>query len=86
MDSIPHPKFLAGSPMSVSNDELCIALGELRAIFPDWRFGQMIANLATAARGPNLDSIWECEDDELLVAARRLIEQNRSRLSCPVTA
>jgi hypothetical protein len=72
--------------MTTSNEELSIVLVELRTIFPDWRFGQMIANLATAARGPQVESIWDCEDDELLAAARRLIEQNRSRLSQPIGA
>jgi hypothetical protein len=72
--------------MTTSNEELSSALGELRGIFPDWRFGQMIANLATAARGPQVESIWDCEDDELLAAARRLIEQNRSRMTTSIGA
>jgi hypothetical protein len=65
--------------MTASSEELSTALAELRSVFPDWRFGQMIANLATAARGPQVESIWDCEDDELLAAARRLLEQNRAR-------
>jgi hypothetical protein len=31
--------------------EVLHALGELSAEFPEWRLGQMIANLAVVARG-----------------------------------
>ena len=62
-----------------TRDELLVVLKELSQIFPDWRFGQMIANLATAAKGARIESIWDCEDEELLAAARRLVENNRGR-------
>ena len=42
------------------------ALGELSEAFPDWRLGQMIANLAVTARGATTEAIWDMEDDELL--------------------
>jgi hypothetical protein len=60
-------------------DELVDALSELRVLFPDWRTGQLIANLATAAGGMDASAIWDMEDDKLLAAARRLIERNRGR-------
>lgn len=60
-------------------DELVDALSELRAIFPDWRMGQLIANLVTAAGGMDAGAIWDIEDDRLVAAARRLIERNRGR-------
>ena len=60
-------------------EELIGALAELRAIFPDWRMGQLVANLVTAAGGLDAAAIWEVEDDQLLAAARRLIEGNRGR-------
>jgi hypothetical protein len=59
--------------------ELLQALTELSTVFPDWRFGQLVANVATAARGPQAESIWDSEDEELLAAARRLLERNRDR-------
>jgi hypothetical protein len=62
-----------------SRNDLLQALAELSALFPDWRFGQLVANVATAARGPQVESIWDSEDDELLAAARRLVERNGSR-------
>lgn len=55
-------------------------LEELSAGYPDWRFGQMIANLAVVARGPENESIWEMEDEELLTAIRWQIEQQREAL------
>jgi hypothetical protein len=60
-------------------DELTEAISELRALFPDWRMGQLVANLVTAAGGKNAGAIWDMEDEELLTAARRLIERNRGR-------
>ena len=50
-------------------------LAELSDTFPDWRFGQMIANLATVARGSESEAIWDMEDAELLAAIRWQLEQ-----------
>ena len=60
-------------------DELLEAMAQLRVLFPDWRMGQLVANLVTAAGGMDAGGIWDVEDDQLLVAARRLIERNRAR-------
>jgi hypothetical protein len=60
-------------------EELLRALSELRALFPDWRMGQLVANLVTAAGATGEGAIWDIEDDQLLAAARRLIEQNEGR-------
>jgi len=62
-----------------TGDELVEALAELRILFPEWRVGQMIANLALAAGRDG--AIWDVEDEELLIAARRLIERNRARVA-----
>jgi hypothetical protein len=69
--------------MKAQRDELFEALGKLSWLFPDWRFGQLVANVATAARGPHAEAIWDSEDDELLVAASRLIESCRDRAPLP---
>jgi hypothetical protein len=69
--------------MKPSRAELLQVLGELSELFPDWRFGQMVANVATAARGPAVEGIWESEDEELLAAARRLVERNQGRAHVP---
>ncbi len=60
-------------------DELLDAIAEVRALFPDWRMGQLITNLTMAAGGMDAGAIWDTEDDQLLAAARRLIEQNVGR-------
>jgi hypothetical protein len=62
-----------------ATDPLMEAIGELRGIFPDWRMGQLVANLVTAAGGADAAAIWEIEDEQLLTAARRLIERNAGR-------
>lgn len=60
-------------------EELIEAMSELRTLFPDWRMGQLVANLVTAAGGTDAGAIWDMEDEQLLAAARRLIERNRGR-------
>ena len=60
-------------------DDLMDAVAELRLLFPEWRLGQTLVNLVTAAGGANAGDIWEMADDRLLDAARRLVERNRGR-------
>jgi hypothetical protein len=55
------------------------ALAELSAAFPEWRFGQMIANLAVVARGASGEAIWDVEDEELLAAIHRQLDKRRER-------
>lgn len=64
---------------STTHDELLQAIAELRATFPDWRFGQLVANLTTAAGATEPGAIWDVEDEQLLAAARRLVERNAAR-------
>jgi hypothetical protein len=64
---------------TTAGEELVGALADLRVLFPDWRVGQLVATLAQAAGRDAAGAVWEVEDDELLAAARRLIERNRSR-------
>lgn len=58
-------------------DDLLLAVAELRALFPDWRLGQLVANLTLAAGRDG--QLWDVEDEQLLAAARRLIERNQAR-------
>jgi len=64
---------------STCNPELLAALAELSSLFPDWRVGQTMANLAIAAGRTDSGGVWELEDAEALAAARRLIERNAGR-------
>ncbi len=57
--------------------EILQALNELSAAFPEWRLGQMIANLAVLARGATPEAVWDVEDEELLAALRDQVEQHR---------
>jgi hypothetical protein len=61
--------------------ELLDILQELSDEFPDWRFGQMVTNLATLARGPQVESIWDADDSEFIDAARQLLENRRAAVS-----
>ncbi len=58
--------------------ELCDLLIEIRRRFPDWRFGQLVSNMASSAGGTM--RVWDVEDDELLAAANRFLERNRDRV------
>lgn len=65
--------------MTNTREELLACLTELSEVAPDLRLGQLVANLATLAKGAKVEAIWDAEDEELLVAARRLLEHYRSR-------
>ena len=59
--------------------EVLQVLGELSEVVPEVRFGQLLANLSYLARGFTSEAIGEMEDEELLAAARRHLEQWRAR-------
>ena len=59
--------------MTGPREELLRLVAELSEADPELRLGQMLTNLATLARGPQPESVWDCEDDELVEAARRLL-------------
>jgi hypothetical protein len=59
--------------------ELLNALADLGLLFPDWRLGQTLANLAMAAGHPESGAVWDLEDSEALAAARRLIDRHAGR-------
>lgn len=65
--------------MTQTREELLLCLTELSEVAPDVRLGQVVANLATLAQGAKIEAIWDAEDEELLIAARRLMEHYRSR-------
>jgi hypothetical protein len=61
--------------------ELIAAITELSERYPDWRFGQLVANLSGWAD----KEIWDVEDDQLLAAAQSHLRQAGAReaeLSC----
>lgn len=57
------------------HDEVMESLAELRRALPSMRLGQLIANMATVARGAVPGAIWDMEDDELMAAIRWQLQQ-----------
>lgn len=56
---------------STPRSGLVQAIAEVAALCPEMRMGQLVVNLATLARGPHKESIWDVEDDKLLAVARQ---------------
>jgi len=63
----------------MTEDELFDALAELRQQLPSMRFGQLVANMATVARGAVGGAVWDVSDEELLAAVRWQLEQLADR-------
>jgi hypothetical protein len=51
--------------------DLLAAIAELCQRYPDWRLGQLVANVAGWAG----QEIWDVEDEQLLEAARLHLQQ-----------
>ncbi len=66
---------------SPTRQELLAVLAELSAACPEMRFGQLIANLATLARGLSAEGLWDAEDEELLAAAKEQLAYFAERSS-----
>jgi hypothetical protein len=61
--------------MSTSQrSEILSLLKQLSELTPDVRFGQLIANLSYLAVGATAEAIWDMEDEQLMGAIQRLIE------------
>ena len=60
-----------------TRQEILHILSELSERCPEVRFGQLVANLSYLAKGPANEAIWDMEDEELLAAARRHLEDRR---------
>ena len=46
------------------------AIEELHKQHPNWRFGQLVANISIFAKGPVNTAVWDVEDEEFLKAAQ----------------
>jgi hypothetical protein len=71
--------------MNSTREQLLAALAEMSARYPEWRFGQMIANLTDWARQPTdasraAEAMWDVEDDELLATIKGHLERRRAQL------
>ena len=65
--------------MTTTRGELLRALAVLSDEAPELRLGQLVTNLATLARGAQVEAIWDCEDEEFLAAASKLVEHYQAR-------
>jgi hypothetical protein len=64
--------------------ELLARLDELSRVCSEMRFGQMIANLAIAARGTEQSAVWDMEDEELLAAVNWQLTELAARRGAEV--
>jgi hypothetical protein len=63
----PHAKSRGKTAMSIARRaELLVAIEELCRRYPEWRLGQLVANVA----GWMDKDVWDIEDEDLLLAAR----------------
>ncbi len=60
--------------------ELLRLIEEMSEGYPEFRLGQLIANLTSWARGDQEGAVWNVEDEELLAAAREHIEDAKRRI------
>ena len=59
--------------------ELLRLIEEMGEGYPEFRLGQLIANLTFWARGDQAGAVWNVEDEELMAAVREQILNARSR-------
>jgi hypothetical protein len=69
---------IATSGTHTTREQLWEALAELAKLSPDWRFGQLVCNIADyAGEGAKPPTVWDATDEELLAAARELVQHRR---------
>ncbi len=59
--------------------ELLRLIEEMGESYPEFRLGQLIANLAFWARGDQEGAVWNVEDEELIAAVREQVGRAKSR-------
>lgn len=52
--------------------EILIALDLMWRRYPDWRFGQMVANISGWAAGPTASAVWDVEDEAFWLTSKAL--------------
>lgn len=48
------------------NAEILLAMKAMGERYPEMRFGQMVANIATWAMGPGDEAVWDVSDEQFL--------------------
>ena len=69
--------------MSRDIERLLGAIRRMKAEYPEWRIGQLVANVADWKLGPDAKSIWAIEDDDFveMVDEHLRKKSNSKRLS-----
>ena len=63
---------------SDTRERIAAVIEELSKLHPDWRFGQLVSNVAYWAKGPTESAVWDVEDEEFLRAALEHVATIRS--------
>ena len=63
--------------MNPVRKEILRALEELGDCYPEWRFGQLVANVSYWAKEPSVEAVWDVEDEEFLEGIRSHLEQRQ---------
>jgi hypothetical protein len=71
--------------MTSTRTRLLSALAEMSEMHPDWRLGQMIANLTFWSHNPKdateaAAAIWDVEDEELINTIQDHLTRRRAKL------
>ncbi len=61
--------------MTTTRQEIFKALAEMSDRYPDWRFGQMVANISFWAKGPTAQAIWDVEDQQFLDTLKKHLQK-----------
>lgn len=70
--------------MSPVREKLLQLLAQMSEQYPEWRLGQLIANIASWARQPTEPhdtGIWDVEDEEMLAALDHHLQKAKERVS-----
>lgn len=65
--------------MTAVRKEILRALEEMSARYPEWRFGQLVANISYWTREPSVQAIWDVEDEEFLQGIRSHLDQRSAK-------
>jgi hypothetical protein len=70
--------------MTAVREKVLRLLAEMSERYPEWRLGQLVANVAGWARQPTEPydtGIWDVEDNELLATLERHLAQAKEKVS-----
>jgi hypothetical protein len=73
--------------MTPTREEILRLIVDLSNQHPDWRFGQLVVNVANWASNPPLpESAWDVEDGEFLAALREHLQKRMATLQAASAA